>query len=230
MAASARIDLSVMKIDYLTPIPPEILQNIISYLLAEHNPDRTAEHYRPSRFEGPGPDHTLDFLAATCRTLRLEVMDFALHFRLQHGEIMKFKRGKLRTAPKWRGFLRGPYGLIEFIHSYCVFCGKESVRWAVLANGLKCCRYCDKQQWAEKITLTEALKVFRLSRGDLISDSRYGAIATSMKRLSAKPVRYGTYLYQGRLTVMFWRPGIEELAIKINGKDRAFRPTKRREQ
>lgn len=130
--------------DHLTQLPAELLHAIFSFLLPTHAPDRTVYG---SKEEKPC-SHELDKVAATCKLLRSEVSEWALHFLLSHRSITKFALPK-STAQKSGivNHLRGRKGLLTWTSTHCIFCGKKSKRSAILVNGFRCCSACDKAHW-----------------------------------------------------------------------------------
>ena len=137
--------------DHLTRLAPELQHMIFGYLLPSHEPDKAFET-EPSKDEKKGCTHSLDYLAATCKALRDEVNEWALHFLAQHKDITKYKPFKTNRIQQRRDFLRGRHGLLTWADKHCVFCGNKSSRSAILMNGLRCCSKCDKEQWPDKIT------------------------------------------------------------------------------
>ena len=159
MASNTDImDLTTQPQDHLTSLPPEIQQIIIGYLFPTHEPDKAFE----SGTIGSDRDglfcHPLDYLAATCKVLRGEVMEWSFRFLSQHPVITKYKTLKTTRLQARRNLLRGRGGLLTWAEKHCVFCGKATSRSAILMNGLRCCTACDKEQWPEKITKTDAKK------------------------------------------------------------------------
>lgn len=129
---------------YLTQLPPELLHNIFSFLFPTHAPDRAVYDNKKEK----KCSHELDKVAATCKLLRAEVSEWALHFLISHNNITKFKLPK--SAAKKSGtvnHLRGRKGLLTWSSNHCIFCGTKSGRSAILANGFRCCSACDKARW-----------------------------------------------------------------------------------
>lgn len=98
--------------DHLTILPSEIQQNIISHLLPTHNPDSSSKQER--KVKDPA-EHSLDFLAATSRHMRNEVMCFARIWLIKNRDSCGFKNKTPREAPKKakleRNYLRGAFML-----------------------------------------------------------------------------------------------------------------------
>jgi hypothetical protein len=138
------IESATSERDHLTALPAELLHTIFSFLLPTHYPERAAyDGCQEQRY-----CHPLDYVAATSKHLRSEVNEWALHFLLSYKAITNFERP--RSATKKSGgvnHLRGRKGLLTWISSHCIFCGKTSRRQAILVNGFRCCAACDRAQW-----------------------------------------------------------------------------------
>ena len=158
--------------DHLTALPPELIHHIVSYIFPTHRPDlawHLDELNAEKAHSSSGCHHTLDYLAGTCKGLRSSVKDWAETFLRQHREITKYsttaskRKGKPRD--KW---LRGGGGLLWWTERHCVFCGRPSKRLAVFMNGFKCCKDCDRDQWPDKMTKTEACDQYDLTDRHLL--------------------------------------------------------------
>jgi hypothetical protein len=83
-------------------------------------------------------------------------------------------------------------------------------------NGLRCCRTCDREQWPEKITKTEALKKYNLKEHQLLPSQHH-----AKRLLTLHPglplLRYGTYFSAGVLTTMFLKDDVEAFAELAHG-------------
>lgn len=83
-------------------------------------------------------------------------------------------------------------------------------------NGLRCCRTCDREQWPEKITKTDALKKYSLKEHQLLPGQHH-----AKKLLTLFPglpiLRYGTYFSAGVLTTMFLKEDVEAFAELAHG-------------
>lgn len=150
--------------DHLSSLAPELQHMIFDHLLPSHEPDKAFDDL--DRAPPPTPKtkkqpntHPLDYLAATSKALRDEVNEWALHFLAQHKEITKYRHFKTEKIQQRRDFLRGRHGLLTWMERHCVFCGNKSSRSAILMNGLRCCKKCDKEQWPDKITKVSGLNL-----------------------------------------------------------------------
>ena len=235
------IDLTEEPKDYISGLPPEIIHHICSYLFASHEPskrpseydagledDRTAgkERLRPKKGQ-KDYHHDLDHLAATSTYLRAQVNEWATHFLLQHQDITNYKQPKVFQYGVRRNILRSgrPAGLLNWSARHCCFCGKKSVRSAILMNGLRCCRPCDDKHWPDKMTKTAARIHGHLRQDQLMP--REAAVSPTCRDLYAAKcgssgIRYGIYLVYGQETTMFLRKDVEALARRVHGPNITF--------
>lgn len=191
-------------------------------MLPSHEPDKAFEcDYlkSPVKSDKKPNTHPLDFLSATCKALRDEVNEWALHFLAQHRAITKYKPYKTSRIQQRRDFLRGRHGLLTWAEKHCVFCGNKSSRSAILMNGLHCCAKCDKEQWPDKITKTEARMKYDLKDEHLLPSATLSPTAVKMLRdhPGLPKVRYGTYITSNVPTTMFLRKDVETLAKLAHG-------------
>ena len=166
--------------------------------------------------------HPLDYLAATCKLLQAEVMEFAKTFLRQHKDITRYKVSTIRSKtykPQTR-WLRGRGGLLWWADRNCIFCGKATTRTAILMNGFHCCRDCDETQWPNKITKSAAREEYHLTDHHLLPHQQRTPISARM--LARHPggppmLRYGTCMTVGVPTTFFLRKDVEALARLAHG-------------
>lgn len=216
------IDLTSEPEDRLTALPSELQHIIISYLFPTHDPRNAFELGLLDLGTVLSTFHPLDCLAATCRTLRANIMDWALHELTQHRNVTKYKELKTAKLQAQRNFLRGKSGggLLTWAEKHCVFCGKKSSRSAILMNGLRCCTSCDKEQWPNKITKTDAKRIFDLKDHHLLPNEHHspGVVKLLANHPGGLPrLRYGTYMSSNVPTTMFLRKDVEALAEFAHG-------------
>ncbi|KAK3716156.1 hypothetical protein LTR37_006601 [Vermiconidia calcicola] len=218
--AETVIDLTIEPMDYLSTLPTELQHNIIGCLFASHEPDKPFEPKKPQpRY------HSLDALAATCRTLRGEVMGWALRFLVQHSDITRYQPRKTAKIQAKRDFLCGRDGLLKWAEKHCVFCGTKSSRSAIMMNGLHCCKECDRKEWPDKITKTDAKRDFGLNEHHLLPHQHHSGAAAKLlaKHPGGLPkLRYGTYTATGVQATMFLRHEVEALAKVAHGDLKAY--------
>ena len=210
------VDLTVEPKNHLAPLPTELLHMIIGYLFPNHEPDKAFESDSTDLDKSRPASHSLDFLAATCRSLRGEVNSWARVFLIQHRDITKYKSLKTAKLQAQRNFLRGRGGLLAWTEKHCVFCGKPSSRSAILMNGLRCCNACDKIQWPEKITKSDARRVFDLKDHHLLPHL-HSAGKLLMKHPGLPKLRYGTYMSSNVPTTIFLKKDVGALARLAHG-------------
>jgi hypothetical protein len=210
------IDLTTEPKDFLTALPLEIQHFVFDYLLPTHEPDIAFETEGASR-KLMGVPHPLDHLAASCKQLRQSVDVWARHWLKRHANITGFKDLKNTKSHARRRYLRGKGRLLTWAEKHCIFCGKSSTRSAILVNGLRCCQKCDKEQWPNKITKTDAKKMFDLQDHHLLPE-RHGQ-ASSLPKPSANfpRLRYGTYFSSNVPTTMFLTADVRRLAEVVHG-------------
>ncbi|KAM0717456.1 hypothetical protein Q7P37_007308 [Cladosporium fusiforme] len=199
--------------DHLTTLPPEILQQIASYLYATHNPCPAFGGHIWLAPREPKP--ALLCLASASKVLHAQANNWAHHHLHAHRAITKYKDYKTAAAAaRQRPLLK----LLQWSASHCVFCGKKSTRHAILMSGLVCCAACDRAAWPEKITKTEAKKKYRVTEEQLLP---------SPGDRAAPRLRYGTYVTAGVLATMFLRADVERLALLVKGKEKKTERKKR---
>jgi hypothetical protein len=195
--------------DHFTPIPPEVTQLIASYLYATHVPDKA---YLPNSGSTTISTDLLN-LASTSKAFHQQTNNWAHHFLHQHRAVTKYKDFKTAQAASRQRPLRE---MLQWSSKNCVFCGKKSPRSAILMNGLRCCRACDREQWPEKITKTEAIKMYKLKEHQILPSQHH-----AKKLLTLHPglpmLRYGTYFSAGVLTTMFLKHDVEAFAELAHG-------------
>jgi hypothetical protein len=206
--------------DHFTTIPPEIIQTIASYLYATHIPDKAynaSRHPRLTSSPKRKPTSSTDdliALALTSKPLFHQTNAWAHHFLHTHRSITKHKDPRTALAISRQKLpLRI---LLHWTSKSCVFCGKKTSRSAILMNGMRCCRACDRAQWPEKITKTDAMKDFGLREDQLLPSQHH-----AKKLLTLHPglpmLRYGTYFSMGVLTTMFLKADVEAFAELARG-------------
>ncbi|TKA61579.1 hypothetical protein B0A55_11619 [Friedmanniomyces simplex] len=149
-----------------------------------------------------------------------ELQTEVLHWLKCHAAITGYK--KSYDTQQGRRHLTGKQGLLFWVKRRCVFCGKQTQRSAILANGLRCCMSCDKEQWPEKITKTKAKEEFDLRDHHLLPRHHLLHLPhATVPKLGTpsgitKP-RYGTFRVANVMTTMFLLSDVRRLAEKIHG-------------
>lgn len=142
-----------------------------------------------------------------------------LRTRLISLRLFRYKPLKNKSRQQQRDFLRSRNGLLNWAEKHCVFCGNKSSRSAILMNGLRCCTKCDREQWPDKITKTEARSRYDLKDEHLLPSSLNSPTAAKLlqKHPGLPKVRYGTYISSNVPTTMFLRKDVEALAKLAHG-------------
>lgn len=209
MSSQDIVDLTIEPKDDLSLLPPELLHLIFDHLLPTHQPDLAFE----DGAQRLNVIHPLDRLALTSHFIRDQVNDWARHWLQSHPSITKYKDLKTPKLQDKRDFLRGrSTGLLRWAERHCVFCGKGSARSAILANGLRCCGKCDKQQWPDKITKTKAKEEYDLKDYHLLPHQHPAIAVGGLPR-----IRYGMYFSSNIQTTMFLREDVRRLAGVVHG-------------
>lgn len=219
----------------LESLPLELLDQICSYLFPTHDPMRG--HTRTSQnddrsFDPETPSHRiqepLNCLAASSRTLLNAVESFSRTLLLRWQPMTKFRTlipptahlppklqtAVLKIAERIKLSHRGD--LLRWRNSHCVWCGKKSLRKAVLCTGLGCCAKCDKLHWADKITKTKAKKEYNLLEHQLLP--LQAGLKVEFGVVDGVPViGFGTYMVEGTVATMFLRGDVERVADAVHG-------------
>ncbi|RMZ69209.1 hypothetical protein GMOD_00003144 [Pyrenophora seminiperda CCB06] len=158
---------------HLDTLPPEILFNVLSYTEPDLNPTLSIP--------------VLNALAATNKHLNAIVEEYARSLLLRHRNITPPKRPKKFTCRgKWLGEI-------------CAFCKGNSKRRSTFYRPLTCCIPCDREHFP-KVTMTDAIRGFGLSKQDLFTPSdRYPDLP---------PLTQGHYVVLGTRALMISKPEV----------------------
>jgi hypothetical protein len=195
----------------MSTLPPEILQNISSCLYASHFPDKDI-HYLDGHYSGTPykttENHDLANFARAGKRLYQQANDWAHHFLHTNRAMTKYRVYKTpKAAANQQSALQK---LLQWSVRNCVFCGKTSQRRAILMNGLHCCRACDREQWPDKLTATEARKLFGLVKNRFVVLQGSAKVLGQGRRVPGlKELRYGTYICMGVVATMYLRKDVE---------------------
>ncbi|KAK4494602.1 hypothetical protein PRZ48_013958 [Zasmidium cellare] len=208
--------------DQLTKLPSEILHMIFDYLFCQHKPDKAFDNLNPTNSDDiltATCNHDLDYVSATSRILRAEVNEWAIHWLTTHESITNFKLPKTTNKSRTFNMLRSRKGLLTWAKNHCIFCGRSSVRRAIMMNGFKCCSKCDAKEWPDKLTKTTAQKQYGLKEHHLFPRLRDSTTKDRIVPKSPLPkIRYGTYTCAGGVaTTNFLRKDVEKLATALHG-------------
>lgn len=190
--------------DHITALPAEILQTVTSYLYATHFPEQASLPIETH----PNPFADLIALHRSCKILSQQTSSWAHHFLHHHRTITRYRDYKTPTAAAKQ---RPLTELLQWTSKRCVFCGAKSDRTAILMNGLHCCQKCDRREWPDKVTKTEAKKKFKLKDRQLLPE-RYHAFSLLGRYPGLPRLRYGTYYSNGVVTTMFVTGEVEAMS------------------
>ncbi|KAF2219144.1 hypothetical protein BDZ85DRAFT_206656 [Elsinoe ampelina] len=144
--------------DPLTALPMELLHNVLDYLLPTHNVIRKCPSLGPEqRFSPLAPGTPLLNLTLTSHALQSAVNAYSHLLLLRWTHIKAYRPLKTASLEAKRNSFST---LIRLTRTHCVFCGKKSSRKATLMNGLGCCAACDKKEWPDKVTRSDAKKIY----------------------------------------------------------------------
>lgn len=118
----------------LESLPLDVSYNILSYLYAETR----------------NSSHPYLALSAVCKNLNGLVETYSSHILTTRLVNKSVPVPSAKPTARQR--------LLRHVWCHCEFCGKKTTRRATMANFLACCKACDKQEWDEKITMTDAMK------------------------------------------------------------------------
>ena len=207
------IDLEIEARDHMSSLPSEVLQLITSYLLSSHDPDRAFRTY-PETVTGCRPVHSLVILSASCKRLHAEVNSWAHHFLYEHRDLTKYKDYKTVKARAKQNPVKD---VLQWSTKHCVFCGRKSARRAIMMNGYACCADCDKSEWPDKITKTQAKAEYDLKDHQLLPDKHHSGSRLLAKHPGLPKLWYGTFISNSVATTMFMRADVEKLAKLAHG-------------
>lgn len=142
--------------DYISGIPSEMLDNILSYCVLDHEPEAAANSFREGLSYRPRP-HVLLSLAAMSKHFRVHVESFCHREMIKHKDDYFFRtseeldairnRRQTRRSPRLK--MKPPedrrcYRLELVRHNYfwCIYCNGWDTQMAVMANTVGCCRLC----------------------------------------------------------------------------------------
>jgi len=221
--------------DYLTALPPELIHVICDHIFTTHNPDEGIEERAWIRGERGPPDEarfsatqSLDCLAATCKSLRRQIMRWGRH---KHQSIAKRTPIRSVRLQNSANYLRGKeHGFLTWAEQHCNFCGKCTGESAILMSGTTCCWQCDETQWPGKITKKTAKMKYKLRDDQLVR--RRDLTPTLVRLLSKHPgnlpkLRYGTRYEVDALTYYFLEKDVAAFAKLAHGDLRAHLAKKR---
>ncbi|KAJ4986917.1 hypothetical protein SVAN01_07595 [Stagonosporopsis vannaccii] len=161
----------------LASLPLEILFRVFDFISSPYAPSSS-------------PYHPLNSLAATSKYFDSASEEYARALLKQHANFAPKKRSKAYTSRK------------KWLAETCQLCFRKSKRRSTLWGNLTCCLACDKGHFA-KVTMTNAIKQYSLSKLDLFTPNRLHP--------ALPPLAHGEYSVMGGLATMIYEP---DLAIR----------------
>lgn len=140
--------------EFISGMPSEILDEILSYLILDHDPELAAKVHSPDPKLRENP-HVLLSLAAMSRHFRDHVEDFSRRHLTTHKQMYSFKTtaeleavkivrrsDRLKEKPT-RDHRCYRFELVSRLRWRCIQCNAFSGRRATMANGVGCCQHCE---------------------------------------------------------------------------------------
>ncbi|KAK4958451.1 hypothetical protein LTR10_004879 [Elasticomyces elasticus] len=234
--------------DFISTMPPEVLDNILSYCVLDHDPELAAKMEKPPYIHRP---HVLLSLAAMSTQLRDCVESFSLRqltcdtartlFKTTAEreaavpDCRKPKRRSTRIAARPQEEDRRVYRK-EFLHYarfHCFKCDVWCYNTSVMHNSVGCCPQCVHKDLQGTIFLTDALKEYDLRDYMLVPTRKPGPRA---KHTNLPLIPYGTRKTGNALSLgscisyRFYRKDVERIAKIVHEDVQAHMAKKRKER
>ncbi|KAF2460890.1 hypothetical protein BDY21DRAFT_333738 [Lineolata rhizophorae] len=186
----------------LDTLPAEVSDNILSYLIGPYvavGKSRSAKDiYRT---------HPFNNLAATCKSLRTSVESYCQHILHRY---MGHVRGLPPKDARRKRDLSYRMMWIKLVRGRCIFCRKGTQMGALFYPEISCCRACDRKEYPNKITLTDAKSACNLSTDQLTAK----ALVVEGHRFF-RP-RFCRANLNGVFTTLFFRDEVEKLSGEMD--------------
>ncbi|KAK3721010.1 hypothetical protein LTR37_003300 [Vermiconidia calcicola] len=232
--------------DFISSMPSEILENILSYLILDHDPERGFKmKEQGGKFQEQ--THVLLSLSAMSRHFRAHVDSFCQRHLMKHKDIYHFKtddeidelRGRkprrrsdrLKAKPNQETRVYR-MDLIRALQSSCIGCGRYAGHRATMANGVACCQRCDRSALGTHMTLTDALRQYDLRDWMLLKSRKPGPRAkhTNLPMVSYGTVRTGLMWAGACTSYHFFQRDVNRIAQLVHGDVEEHMEKKRRER
>ena len=144
--------------DFISRFPPEILDNVLSYCVLDHDPERGARMMKEG-FEFEERSHVLLSLAAMSRYFHAHVEGFCRRLLIKNKELYYFKSAaerrataeakrsrrseRLKSQLAVKDMIVYRFELVMKLELHCIGCNEFMFRRATMANGVACCWKCD---------------------------------------------------------------------------------------
>ncbi|KAF3043459.1 hypothetical protein E8E12_008879 [Didymella heteroderae] len=155
-------------------IPLEILFRVLDFISNPH--DSSSFSFHP-----------LNSLAAASKHFDSAVEEYTRALLKQHAGFAPKKKSKTYTSRK------------KWLAETCQLCFKTSKRRSTLWSNLTCCLACDKKYFP-KVTMTNAIKYYNLSKLDLFTPNRLHP--------KLPPLAHGEYPVMGGVATMIYEPDL----------------------
>jgi len=160
--------------DFISRMPSEVLDEILSYLALDHDPDRAVKKHAAETTKGYyyEPSHVLLSVAAMSSRFRGHVEDFAQRQLTMHAEKYYFhsneqlaerdndKPRRRSERLKSKGVLETRCYRLELVRALqlqCMVCNRVTGYRDTMNNGVACCRNCARARSNETIVSSSDL-------------------------------------------------------------------------
>ncbi|KAK3638476.1 hypothetical protein LTR56_003222 [Elasticomyces elasticus] len=191
--------------DFISKMPPEVLDNILGYCIRDHEPEVAARHEAEGTSAKIRP-HALISMAAMSKLFRDCVENLSYRGLIRDPASSYFKTtaekeaalpekrkptrrsGRLSTLPAQdRRIYRMEF--LRYLRICCVDCSTRCYDKSVLLNGVAMCAKCESERYGKILPLTDALKRYDLRDYMLIPTRKPGPRAT---HTDLPKITYGT--------------------------------------
>ncbi|KAJ8117590.1 hypothetical protein OPT61_g1243 [Boeremia exigua] len=131
--------------------------------------------------------HPLNSIAATNRYFDSAAEEYTRALLKRHANFAPQKKSKTYSSRR------------KWLAEICQFCYKKSKRRSTLWRKLTCCLACDKKHFP-KVTMTNAIKQYQLSKLDLFTPNRLHP--------TLPPLAHGEYAVSGCVATMIYEPDL----------------------
>ena len=204
--------------DFISKLPSETLDHILSYCILDHDPERAVK-MQADYMDYKEQPHVLLSLAAMSSHFHAHVEDFSRRHLITHKDTYRFKtnaeqnqqkKSRRSTRLKSKGIeLQRCYRMemMKHLQWHCIHCNSFCSTPAIMANGVRCCKRCEAAAFPGQIVssylyrdpryviltclqdLTTALKRYDLRDWMLIKTRKPGPRA---KKTDLPAINYGT--------------------------------------
>ncbi|KAK5724828.1 hypothetical protein LTR15_004877 [Elasticomyces elasticus] len=246
-----KIDLAAFELpvdpdkDFISRTPPEVIDNILSFCVRDHDPEVATRTGRRSR-------HALISLAAMSTLFRDCVESFSQRQLMLKPELSQFKTTAEKEAAKpdrWKPTRRSTrvaakpreddriyrVEFVRFLLRRCVACDVWCYAGSIMLSNVSYCTQCEASEHGGTICLSDALKNYDLRDYMLIPTRTPGPRAkhTDLPAISYATKKTGTAIGVGMCTsYRFYVKDVKRIAELVHGdvKARMDKKTAERQQ